>query len=269
MKLSTFLSHIITAAEQKALPLSIMLERVGKMGYCGVDVEASVILENRKLVREVKDAGFEIASVYVMRDYVNGFCAEDEKPLLSALKDAGCRRLMVIPGFFSSPEREEEELENAVSGIKRLCDMADEYGITVTVENFDSADSPCMRVNNIGRMLKAIPALMYTLDMGNYQPFGENAAEAISRFGKRIAHAHVKDLSERPMSKGDGGRRINDSLTVYPAPAGEGYLPINEYVDSLKVLGYDGYLTVEHFGAVDQEEYLSRSAVCLGKMINQ
>lgn len=267
MNISTFLSHIVTAAEQKALPLSIMLEKVRKMGYRGVDVDADTVLENQKLVTETLNAGFEIASVYVMRDYVNGFSKADEECLLRALNDAGCEKLMLIPGFFSSPESEDIELDAIIPRIKTLTLLAKEYGVTVTVENFDSADSPCMRVNNIGRMLENVPELMYTFDMGNYQPFGENAAEAISRFGKRTVHAHVKDLSEKPMSQGDGGRAISPALTVFPAPAGEGYLPIEEYVSSLKKLGYDGFLTVEHFGAVDQEDYLARSAVNLLKMI--
>ncbi len=65
------------------------------------------------------------------------------------------------------------------------------------------------------------------------------------------------------------GRVISDAFKVYPAPAGEGYLPIKEYVSSLKALGYDGYLTVEHFGARDQEDYLSRSAISLKRMTNE
>ena len=47
---------------------------------------------------------------------------------------------------------------------------------------------------------------------------------------------------------------------MHPCPVGSGFIPMKEILASLTEIGYDGVLTVEHFGVDDQLACLEKSA---------
>lgn len=78
---------------------------------------------------------------------------------------------------------------------------------------------------------------MHNFDSGNYFIAGEDCLEALNIFRDRIAHVHLKD-------------RVTEADFACPA-IGSGCIPEAEVIHALLDSGYDGWFTVEHFGAED------------------
>ena len=75
--------------------------------------------------------------------------------------------------------------------------------------------------------------------MGNFAFGYENVVEAYELLKNYIVHVHCKDRS----SEGSG---------LLSVPTGSGYIPIAQLVRKLNAAGYRGYLSIEHFGDLDQ-----------------
>jgi sugar phosphate isomerase/epimerase len=51
-----------------------------------------------------------------------------------------------------------------------------------------------------------------------------------------------------------------DGLVMYPCAVGEGVIPVPVILHNLLAEGYDGYVTVEHFGAARQWDTICESS---------
>ena len=75
-----------------------------------------------------------------------------------------------------------------------MCELAAEYGITVTLEDFDDSASPCCDIQGLERLMRSVPGLGFTFDTGNFAYVLEDPAEAYERLKPYVAHAHVFGL---------------------------------------------------------------------------
>jgi sugar phosphate isomerase/epimerase len=80
------------------------------------------------------------------------------------------------------------------------------------------------------------------LDTGWFATQQYDAAEAIKRLSRRIVHVHLKDI-RRP-EKGDGPTL--KAAGHETCALGDGVVPIEQCVNALRTLGYQGGLSIEH-----------------------
>ena len=153
-----------------------------------------------------------------------------------------------------------------------MCELAAEYGITVTLEDFDDSASPCCDTQGLERLMRSVPGLGFTFDTGNFAFVLEDPAEAYERLKPYVAHAHLKDRSREASRRSADGSNSKPDLSgaeMYPCETGGGYVGVEKLVKRMLADGYTGDFSVEHFGAVDQAEYMRRSAENVKRWISE
>ena len=151
------------------------------------------------------------------------------------------------------------ELERMLTSMEVLVGEAKKAGITVTIEDYDSADSPIRCSSFMLRFLDRIPELFATFDTGNFRFSAEPEEEAFRALSSRIAHVHLKDRTAAP-DYGDHPLTAMDGAPLYPCPVGSGMIPMDWIFTQLKAMNYDGALVTEHFGCRDTLAAMKQSA---------
>lgn len=294
IKLSIFYEHLREAMEQTGKSLEELLAQARSAGISGVEMEFTTLVQKPELNRIIKDAGMEISNLYQFFDFGNKYAAgmHTGRKMIDMAKAMGIRRVMLIPGFLPKEQARElsrvshsfEETDRYMSGIAEILAMRDaiaeltEYakdrGIMVSLEDFDSFDSPIARINQLKWFFTQVPDLKHTLDMGNYAFSNESAEEAYELFKDQIGHVHCKDRGEDEEPEEiweELGVPLGEELLhrrgMKPVPVGDGYVPIAQLVQKLKDQGYEGYMAIEHFGAPDQLGFMLKSAEFLKTLL--
>ena len=136
-------------------------------------------------------------------------------------------------------------MEEVCERVAAFVTEAAEEGIDVMVEDYDNPRSPCYNTSTLDRLFAASPRLNHVFDTGNYLFCGEDVLTALRHARQRIHHVHLKDRK---------AERDYASL-----PVGTGIVPLNAVLSELLHSGYDGWFTVEHFGAPSMLEYTRQS----------
>lgn len=268
MKLSVFYDHITQAAAQSAGRYSVeeILSRCSDAGIRGIDIEYSQLAEDLDRICEALRYHYmEVASIYQMLDFRDHDFMSRAKEQLELADRLGVKRILLVPGFL---ERDEAKALHSVSAdydavgqfmeqnlciqtmkaaLTELVQYAKPLGVEVTLEDFDNAEAPYSRMNELLWFMRNVPGLRCTFDMGNFAFGYENVMDAYELLKNYIVHVHCKDRG----SEGSGLQSV---------PTGSGYIPIGQLVRKLKAAGYRGYLSIEHFGELDQMAGIEQSA---------
>ena len=260
MELSVFWNHIECAVQQTGLPLEQVLEKVKDFGIEGIECEALDSPEQAQaLLALLKSAGLRVIDVYAHLDLAHGVTDAQIKQCLDQVQALQSERCLIIPGFISAGEDEETVLRKAVEGMNRVCSLAKARGITAMVEDFDNERSLCGTTHQLSRLLEAVPLLELAFDTGNFLFHEEDELIAFAALKHRIRHVHCKD---RTFDATRGGKALSTikGRAMYPVSVGAGCIHMQELIENLKSLGYDGILSIEHFDSPDQLGDMQRSA---------
>lgn len=225
-----FSLYIIQGAKQNGITLDEAIARVMACGIRAIDVGADEVAAAQKM----RAAGMRVASVYGSVELLDDVAAEKScDELIGAAKTLGSQHVMALPQAFPKCADENEGMAKTIDGLCRLVAKAKSSGITVTVENFGAASSPCARISSLKKLFDGVPELKFTLDTGNFLVVGDgdDPVNALELFRNRIVHCHVKDFYRGEPLKW--------------CPFGEGCIPNDRIVKSLISTGYDGYFTLE------------------------
>ncbi len=266
MRLSVFYEHIFEAAQQSGRSVEDVLKYAKS---CGIDLLECDLwrLNDREEVRALFErCGVGVSCIYAHFDFLHDSPEVSERKyreLLSTARYFGAKNVLCIPGFFDSEGDRAEQMEKFCVGISRMCEAAKEYGVTVTIEDFDNISSPCCKMNDIRYLLDNCEGLRYTFDTGNFRYCLEDADEAYSLLSDKVSHVHLKDRSYdigRANVDNTNGKADLSGAVMYPAEVCEGVIGIEALIKRLIADGYDGVLAIEHFGAADQLSYMKKSA---------
>ncbi len=243
--ISIFCDHVDEIAKQEGISFREAAGRIKNMGYRGIDV--SVWMSDSKL-HVLDSLGFAHACAIAHIDFVEGEKKEECKKALEFMRKHNYSRLLLVPGLL--PENAGDNvIELAFARIKDFVSQANAEGFDVMIEDFDNPRSICYNTPALDRLFKAVPALNHVFDTGNYLYCGEDVMTALKHFRKRVNHVHLKDRN----AAGQGG-----------SPAvGTGIAPIKEVVAELLKTGYEGWLTVEHYGS---QNMLEDASVSIGNV---
>lgn len=272
--LNIFLEHIYEACSQRNINPEQMLTEACGMGYSGLECDLWR-LSDRSMKSLFESCGMKAASVYAFYDFPHDSQEESLKKILTHLETAayfGAEKVMAVPGFIQPGDDAQEVFSRCCGELTVMCRRAQEYGITVLVEDFDDRKSPCCDISGLERLLTGAEGLGFTFDTGNFAYMLEEAGEAYSRLKPYIAHAHLKDRS-RDVSRSNSDRSNAkpdiSGAEMYPCETGGGYIGIEALVKQMLLDGYTGDFSVEHFGAVNQTEYMRKSAENVRKWISE
>lgn len=271
MKYSVFHHHICEAARESGCSVLEMMQQVRAWGIEHIELDRDAVGADEQtigaLARLLAKGGLTPSSIYGFYNWQEaGNVPGEEDLLLRQAEMLGCRRVMIIPGFWSDvtdAARCRQETAHMIAGMQRLAAMAAARGITPTIECFDDARSPIATIEGMAEFLAAVPELMVTLETGNFLFSGDDILEAQQRFAGRIAHVHLKDrflprLSPEITPEGDKTIAVTGEV-MYPCAVGHGHIPMETVLARLKQADYSGILTIEHFGAACYTETIRRS----------
>ena len=127
----------------------------------------------------------------------------------------------------------EAAIAGAVATLELLLPRARELGVAIALETHDAFSSSAV----VAQVLKQIedPMVGALWDLLHPYRVGETAQETARQLGGRLLHVHVKD-GQRPEEQ-----RTEWKLTLL----GEGDVPTQEMLATLRAAGYQGWLSVE------------------------
>lgn len=253
MKISMFYDHVVSAAQKEGTGIEEMIEKIMSLGFSGLEIDYSFF--NNDLVKRIRASGIKTSSVYILCDRKSIDSKSEKERFLCDAAELGSRKVMIVPKLIKN-----QEIKKTVEELQEICALAKLYGIKVTVENFDYYDSPCCGVEKLRNILDCVPDLGWTFDTGNFIYCGQDALEAFEILKDRLSHCHIKDRRLTPLSENDKGSLTLDGKMVYPSPAGDGILRVEECLTAVKKRGYDDYIAIEHFGTDEHWEYMCRDA---------
>ncbi|WP_058302948.1 sugar phosphate isomerase/epimerase family protein [Gorillibacterium timonense] len=262
MQISVFYNHVLEAARQTGLALEDVLSQVSRFGISQVELDSDQIKENPEgMAKLLNRHGLSASCVYGFFDFGNHRQEEEAARFIDDAASAGAGKVLVIPGFLQqtlAPPQRESALKNMAEAVRRMCDYAEQKGITVTMEDFDDIAAPFAQSDELLWFLSQAPKLGCTFDTGNFIYSGENEVEALDKLINRVVHVHCKDRSLEP-NEGASKLALTGTL-LYPSPVGSGCIQIRETLKRVRAHGYDGTLAIEHFDAPDQLSYMRQSA---------
>lgn len=277
IKLSVFYDHITQAASQSEGKLSMeeVMGRCSDFGIRGIDIEYNQLCADYdRICAALRYNYMEVASIYQTYDFKHKSDTSVGKEHIDMAHRLGAKRILIVPGFL---EKDEAKDLHAISGdyraverfmeqnlrilsikmaLTELVQYAKPLGVDVTLENYDDIKSPCAKMNELLWFMRNIPGLKCTFDMGNFAFSYENVMEAYELLKKYTVHVHCKDRG----SEGNGLKSV---------PTGSGYIPVAQLVRKLKAADYYGYLSIEHFGDIDQLESVEQSAHFLKSVLSR
>lgn len=240
-RISIFFDHVAEMARQEKISVREAAQRVRQLGYTGIDVRVNM---NKQQLGMLDSLGFQHACAIADINFIRGEQPEAVRQALDFMHHNRYKRLLVIPGLL--PENASQELIDEVCArVASFVKEAADEGIDVMVEDYDNPRSPCFNTQTLDHLFAASPQLNHVLDTGNFLFAGEDVMTALRHFRERIHHVHLKDRK---------AKRDYASL-----PIGTGVMPLNEVVSELLRSGYDGWFTVEQFGAPSQWNYAKQS----------
>lgn len=261
MKISVFYQHICEAAEQTGRALEDILSEVRGYGIEYVEADLDDMLRDDGYIARLNGADLQISSVYAFYDLVHNIDRERMSVHIKNAAEAGCGRIMIIPGFYTDEDKSlrEKEREIMLSGMRELCALAEEKCIVPVIEDFDSETSPIADAEGMLWYLERIPSLRVAFDTGNFMYSAKSELEAFGMLRDKIVHVHCKDRS-LDEKQNCGFTKAVDGRLLYPAAVGSGCVKMADIVDTLESSGFEGIYTIEHFGAENQMEYIRSSA---------
>lgn len=284
MNYSVFYHHICCAAEEKGCSVDDMLAEVYASGIRYVELDrdvvgaadADILALSQRLARQ----GLAPSSIYGFYDWgkADNLPAADDLLIRQAVL-MGCGRIMVIPGFYSDVSDADNcrmEKKRMIAGMQRMVELASAKGLTVTIECFDDVRSPIATIAGMAEFLQAVPGLMVTLETGNFLFSGDDILQAQQLFRERVRHVHLKDRylparEEAPQLERLTGSPVTavTGKVLYPCAVGQGHIPMAEVIGNLAAWGYDGVMTIEHFGVASYADAIRSSIEWLKERENR
>lgn len=187
--------------------------------------------------------------------------AEDEAVFDAGLRQAlgyiemagplDCPTIMIVPAPAASVEDKPRALARMAEGLRTVLAEAEPAGVTVTVEDFPNALTPCCSIADVRGLMELAPGLMLTYDNGNWIMGGDDPVDAVHAFSGRIANAHIKDWEPDP----DRARKPTaDGRWLRGGLHGQGIIDHASVFAALIETGYDDWLAYEYEGPLNHVE---------------
>jgi inosose dehydratase len=225
------------------------LKDISDAGYEGFELFDGNLVQYADRTDELRglmdELGLQMVAVYSGANYIYPEILEDE---LSKIEDAvrlaaqlRAVHLVVGGGAVRAAGIQEEDYRRLGEGLERTVALADETGL---VASYHPHLGTCVESPEQLDKVFQYTGINFCPDTAHLQAGGGDPAELISTYGDRIRYVHLKDY--------DDGSFL---------PLGQGQLDFSEILGALRVVRYDGWITIE----LDSYEGSSREAAQISK----
>jgi sugar phosphate isomerase/epimerase len=225
------------------------LQHIAWAGYQGVELACMAGMAQHielntspSYIDEVKAAvkkhGLELFAI----EAFFGAKPDDEKiKLMTKVFDvAGKLNIPVVAVRSEGKTGDKQATGQVISYLGKLSKQAESRGIKIAVKphvghSFHNTETMLQLLNEVNS-----PALGVNLDSSNFYRDGDDPAEAVTKLGSKIFHAHIRDTT---LDKNQGRTPLDIQI------AGRGVLDWSNILGSLKAVGYQGALNTQIIGA--------------------
>ena len=159
-------------------------------------------------------------------------------------KHAGCERVATTDGLHR-PEglSDEEAMDLMKRQYERIIATAEAYEVIVTIEVHGHFTTKPEYLERMHAFVDS-PWLRMNLDTGNSFIAGQDPVAFCKRFGSKVAHVHVKDVSESLAAIARGGQT---GIALSHCATGDGVNAenIKQCLAHLHSIGFTGHLSIE------------------------
>ncbi len=286
-QLNIFYDHVLEAIGQNPqLSADVVLDLVHSYGYSGLECDYDILAGHPELKEAFDRHNLSVASIYCrfnFPDHTLISCLPRIRSLLKTARFFNAENILIIPGFTKSPIKTDnnspdsftefqcKETKKMIVALKHITKAASAMNINITLEDYDDEAAPYSTDKGLLFFLKNVPGLKVTFDTGNFTYSLTDETVAFEKLKSHITHVHLKDRSvdsSRKNKQNNNGKPDLSGKIMYPCEVGSGYIKISETIKRLSAMGYDGSFSIEHFGAVNQLEYMKQSASAVLKLLN-
>ena len=237
------------------------LEELAKAGVTGLETmlswETSDPTNWLKLRDMARDLGMKQTAYDIGLNLVCQTADIKKKTLENAKKHiAFCREQLDcdIAMIYSSKPSEGMDKEEAIKifgdVLAEVSEIAEPYGITACIEDFDPVPDFVCSADSCLKVLSRAPKAGLAFDTGNFLIADDDPVEIFPRLKHLIRHIHAKE--KRLLSDGVKGQASLAGKMFENTEFGKGNARIAEVVELLKGIGYNGALSIEAFGGFDE-----------------
>ena len=191
----------------------------------------------------------------------------EETDKLSAIaQKLGCDCIQLVPLLALEGRSEEEVIELTGRNIARICDIGAKYGVRFQLEPVGWSPINSLRLTK--KLIDRVDRDNFgtVIDFFNLFVGGETTPDDVRNFDpKRIYHIHFCDC--RKPREGE----VFDETVLRGMYAGEGEVPMEEWVQAVKDTGYDGWWSYELISAYhwteDVKEVAEKCSAVLDKYL--
>jgi sugar phosphate isomerase/epimerase len=224
-------------------PTERVFQEAARLGFDGLefdlarDYQSDILwtAEGRqRLLDQAAETGVEVASVCLGALWSQTFAADDPEARERAkeIVTAAARftpqlgaTVILVPIVGVEAQTPAVGVDRWIEGLRACAPVAEETGAVLALENVGR--SPARSAPEILNIIAAVgsPAVKVYYDVGNGTSFGFDATEELRLLGDQVAQVHIK-----------GARS---------AQLWENTLDMDAVAQTLKAIGYDGYLVFE------------------------
>lgn len=175
------------------------------------------------------------------RNLVDYCSVKDECETLSRIaSEIGCPYIVVVPGKLPENASKDEIVNESVSVLRKLSDIAAKYAVSLAFEFLGQADCSVQTLD----LCNEIVELTSRDNIGNVVDSfhfyaGNSSFEAIDTMRpEKLFIFHINDAEDLPKEQ------LTDSRRLYP---GLGILPLREMREHFDEIGYDRMVSIEIF----------------------
>ena len=227
----------------------------------------------KTLLRRVRDMGLEFSAICA--DFGHGFgdasanvkLIEESKKVVDLTADLACKVVTTHIGVVPS-EKSHPRYNIMLDACGALAQYGASKGVTFAVE---TGPEPATILGAFLDDVGIPKGLGVNFDPANLvMVCQENIPAAVERLGKYIVHTHAKDgvfIKQADVEQLYAGK-LPWADYLKEMPLGAGHVPFPEYLESLKAVGYDGYLTIEREVGDDPSADITLAVDFLKKLLS-
>ena len=237
------------------------LDELSKAGVTGLETmlswETSDPVNWRKLIDLSANLGMKQTAYDIGLNLVCPTAEARRQTLDNAKRHiAFCRETLNcdIAMIYSSKPAEGMDIEEAIKifgdVLAEVSNIAEPYGITACIEDFDPVPNFVCSAESCLKVLSRAPKAGLAFDTGNFLIADDDPVEIFPRLKHLIRHIHVKE--KRLLPDGVNGQASLAGKMFENTEFGKGNARIPEIVELLKGIGLTGALSIEAFGGFEE-----------------
>lgn len=259
-------------------PLVEVFDKLAEAGYEAVEPftweghpchpDSFVASEAPTIRRQAAERGLEISAVSAHVTWVGSGLGTDAaldftRRSAEVAADLGVRCLNTSTGPYPPMCDRFDAWDALRRAILAAADHAEGLGVTLCLE--PHVGHMCLTWESTLRLLREVgsPSLRLNFDASHYFVVGLDHRVALDQLQGYLAHVHLKDFVLQRPPLGD---LRQDKGNVRAVALGDGDFPLQEHLEHLKSLGYDGVVSAELYVS-DADEAMRQSARNILEMI--